>query len=66
MAAWNHTAQLLAMTANVHRDPKKTPVFSPQDFHPHEVAKREEASITVDQFTDELLGMFKGKQKGNR
>ena len=32
---WSHTATLLAMTANVNRNPKKraTP-YSPLDFHP--------------------------------
>lgn len=32
---WNHTAALLAMIANVHRDAKKTRAFRPGDFHPH-------------------------------
>ena len=33
--AWSHTATLLAMTANVHRNPKKhTRPFSPVEFHP--------------------------------
>ena len=31
---WNHTAALLAMAANTHRDPKKTRPFKPADFHP--------------------------------
>ncbi len=31
---WNHTAALLAMAANTHRDPKKTRPFQPGDFHP--------------------------------
>lgn len=32
--SWNHTAALLAMAANTHRDPKKTRPFQPGDFHP--------------------------------
>ncbi|MGH7143119.1 MAG: hypothetical protein ACREJ2_03175 [Planctomycetota bacterium] len=36
--AWAHTAALLALTANVHRDPKKSKPFSPSDFHPYEAA----------------------------
>ncbi len=32
---WNHTAALLAMLANVNRDPKKGRAFQPNDFHPH-------------------------------
>ncbi len=31
---WNHTAAVLAMLANTHRDPKKTRPFKPADFHP--------------------------------
>ena len=34
--AWNHTAAVLAMLANCHRDPKKTRAFGPRDFHPYE------------------------------
>jgi len=33
--AWNHTARILAMLANTHRDPK-TRLLSPADFHPME------------------------------
>lgn len=32
---WNHTAALLALLANAHRDPKKTRPLKPVDFHPH-------------------------------
>lgn len=32
---WNHTAALLALLANAHRDPKKTRPLKPADFHPH-------------------------------
>ncbi|HEY1068411.1 MAG TPA: hypothetical protein VGE52_19970 [Pirellulales bacterium] len=32
--AWNHTSALLALLANIHRDPKKTSPFKPADFHP--------------------------------
>jgi hypothetical protein len=31
---WNHTAAILALLANVHRDPKKGKAFKPADFHP--------------------------------
>lgn len=34
-ALWAHTAQVLALLANVHRDPKKTPAFTPADWNPH-------------------------------
>ncbi|MEO2031482.1 MAG: hypothetical protein ABGZ35_05305 [Planctomycetaceae bacterium] len=32
---WNHTSAILALTANTHRDPKKSKTFKPTDFHPH-------------------------------
>ena len=31
---WAHTSALLALLANVHRDPKKTKAFTPNDFNP--------------------------------
>lgn len=31
---WNQTADLLALTANCHRDPKKSRPFVRGDFHP--------------------------------
>ena len=39
---WGHTAALLAMLANTHRDPKKTRAFRPEDFDPHGKASRGE------------------------
>ena len=38
--AWAHTSAVLAMTANVNRDPKRTKAFKSADFNPYEVAKR--------------------------
>ena len=32
--AWNHTAALLALLANCHRDPKRSHAFTVTDFHP--------------------------------
>lgn len=37
--AWNHTAALLAMLANVNRDPKKGRALRPTDFHPNPAAR---------------------------
>ncbi len=32
---WSHTAAVLALTANVHRNPKKrSKPYSPAEFHP--------------------------------
>ena len=38
--AWNHTAALLALLANVHRDPKKGRALKPGDFHPIQATQR--------------------------
>lgn len=32
---WAHTASILALTANCHRDPKKSKPFTAEDFNPH-------------------------------
>lgn len=38
---WNHTAQLMALTANINRDPRrKTRPYSPAEFHPLERARK--------------------------
>lgn len=34
--AWRHTAAVLALIANVNRDPRKQRPFKPEDFNPHE------------------------------
>ena len=32
--SWHHTATLMALLANIHRDPK-TRAYTPNDFNPH-------------------------------
>ena len=32
---WNHTASVMALLANLHRDSKRRRPFAPADFHPH-------------------------------
>ena len=34
-STWSHTSTVLAMIANVNRDPKKSDPFRPSDFDPH-------------------------------
>ena len=38
---WAQTSALLALTANAHRDPKKTRAFKPSDFNPYHVRETE-------------------------
>ena len=33
--AWAHTSAILALIANVNRDPKRTRPFKPSDFDPY-------------------------------
>jgi len=35
-AAWRHTSTVLALVANVNRDPARQRAFRPEDFDPHE------------------------------
>jgi len=37
---WGRMSSLLALIANVNRDPKKTRPFRPADFNPYEARKR--------------------------
>ncbi|HOQ06142.1 MAG TPA: hypothetical protein PLX18_12700 [Anaerohalosphaeraceae bacterium] len=32
---WAHTSSIMALIANVNRDPKKGRVFTPDDFNPY-------------------------------
>ncbi len=32
--SWSHTSSILALIANVNRDPKKSRTFKPDDFNP--------------------------------
>jgi len=59
---WNHTSWLLAMTANCHRDPKKSRVFRPRDFHPY---RRRRSGIPIKASNVSLLkDVFLKEKKG--
>ena len=56
---WAHTSAILAMLANIHRDPKKSRPFKPSDFNPHlrgkeEVIVKTEISVLKQVFVDRL------------
>ncbi|NIA06905.1 MAG: hypothetical protein GWP14_04570 [Actinobacteria bacterium] len=48
---WAHTATVLALIANVNRDPKKTRAFKPEQFNPYAVndrrKQRKSADLTI-------------------
>ena len=45
--SWAHTSAVLALIANVNRDPKKTRPFKPSDFDPYSAKDRREEAIEV-------------------
>jgi len=55
-AEWNHTSAILAMLANVNRDPKKRGAYHPEEFHP---LKRRRSSSTGIPITRDNIGMLK-------
>ena len=44
---WAHTSALLALIANVNRDPKKTRSYKPTDFDPYAAKDRRDKAIEV-------------------
>jgi hypothetical protein len=64
--AWNRTSTVLALIANVNRDPKKSKAFGPKDFHPYEARKAKppvKADISI--FKQFVSGTTHGKRRGN-
>lgn len=46
---WAHTSAMMALLANIHRDPKRSKVFSPSDFDPYAVAKKKQSGNVMDE-----------------
>ena len=44
---WAHTSAVLALVANVNRDPKKTRPFKPADFDPYSAKDKRGEAIEV-------------------
>ena len=64
--AWNHTSAVLAMIANANRDPKKSKVFRPGDFHPYAGKRKRGIPITAAniQVLKRLAGGKQANQRG--
>ncbi len=45
---WSHTSSLMALFANLHRDPRKGKRFTPQDFDPFSRGQRKPPAIPAD------------------
>mgnify|MGYP005645988809 CR=1 FL=1 len=61
-ARWRHTSALMALTANLNRDPKKGRPFDPSDFDPH--SNDENQREDVIEVTPETVSEFKRAFKG--
>jgi len=44
---WAHTSAVLALVANVNRDPKKTRAYKPSDFDPYSAREKRDEAIEV-------------------
>ncbi len=62
--AWNHTSSVLALIANVNRDPKKTRAFTPAHFNPHDARHtRRKQGISVARLTREIMAIAEAKKR---
>ena len=61
--AWQHTSSLLALIANVNRDPKKTKLFKPSDFNPTLQTSRPDVIVVDKENVSLLKQMFTGDKK---
>lgn len=65
-AEWGRTSSLMALVANVNRDPKKRRrPFTPSEFNPHIAGRRRRGvPVSVDRLADEMVRV--GQAKGRR
>ena len=61
-AQWRHTSAVMALVANVNRDPKKGRPFEPADFDPH--SNDEKIPKDVIEVTPETIPEFKKAFRG--
>lgn len=45
--AWAHTSAILALIANVNRDPKRTRPYKPGDFDPYSARDKRSEAIAI-------------------
>ena len=60
--AWSRASNLMALLANINRDPKKSKVFKPTDFNPYYAVKKEAVLVTRETI-GALREAFKGVAK---
>jgi len=59
---WAHTSAILALIANVNRDPKKTRPFKPSDFDPYARQDRRERVIVDEESLAILREALEGRK----
>ena len=60
--AWSQTSSVLAMLANVNRDPKKSKPFMPADFDPYSARRHRSNAVVVTKDNIEAMrNAFLGK-----
>ena len=58
---WSHTSSVMALIANVNRDPKRSRAFKPADFDPY--ADKKQGRIVIDKENISVLKTyFTGEQ----
>ena len=57
--AWSRASNLMALLANINRDPKKSKVFKPTDFNPYYAVKKDSVLVTR-----ENIGILREAFKG--
>lgn len=62
---WGPASHLLALLANLHRDPKKRRrPFRAAEFDPHRPRRRRGRPVTVEGLTRAVLAVGEAKRKG--
>jgi hypothetical protein len=59
-AEWGRASSIMALIANVNRDPKKGRALKPKDFHPF-YSSRRRSRVSVEQLSREMTKIARGK-----
>ena len=60
---WQYTSSILALIANVNRDPKKSKEFKPSDFNPTLSTSRPDVIVVNKENVSLLKTMFTGDKR---
>lgn len=53
---WSRTASMMALLANIHRDPRRGRAFTADDFDPFARASRRASVVSLDEFRAAFRG----------